>query len=99
MPMKLTNFLCLCSLILAGTVFGEEARPPRTDINPALLYYQSFLLAPEISKEDRSYLFESQEWSRGQKLPDRFGELISSYGKQLRYARHAAKSTVPCDWG
>jgi hypothetical protein len=97
--MKPTKFLCLCSLILAGPVFGEEARPPRTDINPALLYYQSFLLAPEISKDDRSYLFESQEWSRGQKLPERFGELVGYYGKQLRYARQAAHCTVPCDWG
>src|SRR4051812_43705752 len=97
--MKIMKSFWFCSLILAGTVFGEEARPPRTDINPALLYYQAFLLAPEISKEDRSYLFESQEWSRGQKLPERFGDLVGYYGKQLRYARQAAQCTVPCDWG
>lgn len=76
-----------------------HAQEPRTDINPALLYYQSFLLAPDLPKEDRHYLFESQDWLRGERLPDRFGELVSFYGKQLRYAKQAARCTVPCDWG
>jgi len=97
--MKLLKSIALWLLFLTVAASGLAGEAARTDINPALLYYQAFLLAPEISKEDRSYLFESQDWSRGQKLPERFGDLVSYYGKQLRYARQAATSTVPCDWG
>ncbi|MDB6032873.1 MAG: hypothetical protein JWM16_3211 [Verrucomicrobiales bacterium] len=97
--MKSLSSLCLALLIALGAAAPARAQEFRTDINPALLYYQSFLLAPDLPKADQDYLFDGQEWLRGQKLPERFGKLISYYGKQLRYARRAAASTVPCDWG
>ncbi|HUR46086.1 MAG TPA: hypothetical protein VMZ27_09450, partial [Candidatus Saccharimonadales bacterium] len=78
---------------------GAAEETFRTDINPALLYYRAFLLAPDLPPADKNYLFESQEWSRGEKLPERFGTLVSYYGKQLRFAHQAALCTVPCDWG
>jgi hypothetical protein len=88
---------CL-SLILVGwltsSLYGEQFR---TDINPALKYYQAFILAPDLSPSDHDYLL-TNEW-RGQKLPERVGELLSRYDNQFTMVRQAAYSTVPCDWG
>jgi hypothetical protein len=70
----------------------------RTDINPAMAYYQAFLLTPELSAGDREFLLLTNNW-RGQKLPDRFGELVGQYDNQFRLIRQAAHATVPCDWG
>ena len=69
----------------------------RTDINPALRYYQAFILAPDLSPVDHDYLL-TNEW-RGQKLPDRVGELLTRYDHQFTLVRQAAAATVPCDWG
>jgi hypothetical protein len=74
-----------------------HAEPFRTDINPALQYYQAFILSPDLSQMDRDYLF-TNEW-RGQRLPERFGELLERYNNQFTLVRHAAYATVPCDWG
>ncbi len=79
---------------VATGVSGEQFR---TDINPALLYYQAFILAPELSAEDRNYLFNNQ-WL-GQKLPERFGELVRQYDNQFKLVREAAQQKAPCDWG
>jgi hypothetical protein len=93
--MKITKFTCLALLIL--TLPAARGEPFRTDINPALLYYQAFLLAPELSQTDRDYLFETN-W-HGQKLPERFGELIARYDSEFKLVRQAAQQKVPCDWG
>ena len=68
-----------------------------TDINPALQYYQAFLVAPDLSASERDYLF-TNEW-RWQKLPLRFGELVSRYDNQLKLLRQAAQEATSCDWG
>lgn len=69
----------------------------RTDINPALKYYQAFVQAPDLSEADHQYLF-TREW-RGQTLDRRFGSLIAKYDYQFRFLREAAGAQVPCDWG
>ena len=95
--MKTTKFTCLALLILTGIVFVSRAEPFRTDINPALLYYQAFLMAPELSQADRDYLF-STNW-QGQKLPEQFGKILAGYDSEFKLAREAAQQKVPCDWG
>ena len=95
--MKNPKTICLLTLILTGTVLGSRAEPYRTDINPALLYYQAFLLAPDFSQVDHDYLFTNQ-W-QGLKLPARIGELVGSSDNQFKLVRRAAHSTMPCDWG
>ncbi len=95
--MKRTTFTCLSLLILTVTAPGLRAEPYRTDLNPALLYYQAFLLAPDFSQVDHDYLFTNQ-W-QGLKLPARFGELIGSSDNQFKLVRRAAHATMPCDWG
>jgi hypothetical protein len=69
----------------------------RTDINPALQYYQALLVAPDLSQQDRDYLF-SQNW-RGKMLPDRFGQLLNRYDNQFRLVHQARWATIRCDWG
>jgi len=77
-----------------GAVGGEQFR---TDINPALRYHQAFLVAPDLSQADRDFLF-TNDW-RGQRLPERVGELLARYDNQFKLVRQAAQAVVPCDWG
>ena len=96
--MKTTKFTCLAFLILTGTVLNSRAEPFRTDINPALLYYQAFLVVPEpMSNADEEYLWSKA--GREQKLPERFGKIVVGYDNQFKLVREAAQQKVPCDWG
>lgn len=82
--------------LISAAALGADG--PRTDINPALLYYQSFLLAPDpMSESDSDYLFSSE--ARNAPLPERFGKVFEGYNNQFMLVRQAAASTVPCDWG
>ncbi len=98
--MKIIRIICLVALGVTA-VFNVVAAGAdedfRTDINPALRYYQVMIRGPEFPQADRDYLM-TNDW-RGQKLPGKFVDLVSpldSYFKQLQIA---AKATVPCDWG
>ncbi|MGO8700027.1 MAG: hypothetical protein ACLQVY_20240 [Limisphaerales bacterium] len=95
--MKLIKSFSWCWLaltIVGNTVNGQ---PDPANINPALTYYRAFELAPDFFAEDRDYLF-TNEW-RGQKLPDRFGELVTRFDTEFRLVRQAAHAKAPCDWG
>lgn len=83
------------SRVALPTSFG--ALQFRTDINPALRYYQAFLEMPNLPETDHQELFV-REW-RGQPLDKRFGELVSRYDVEFRFLREAARAEVPCDWG
>jgi hypothetical protein len=94
--MKTTKFTSLALLIL--TVVGARGEPLRTNINPALLYYQAFLVAPKpMSDADSDYL--GSKAGREQKLPERFGEILAGYDNEFKLVREAAQQKVPCDWG
>jgi hypothetical protein len=94
---KAVKQICLSSLVLAAVLTGATGQPARKDFNPATIYYQAFLAAPDLAQADRNYLYES-DWRR-QKLPERFGELMAQYDDQFRLLRRAAQATLPCDWG
>ncbi len=95
--MKTTKFTCLALLILT-LILPFARRTFRTDINPALLYYRSFLLVQNpLSDADRDYL-ESKK-GKEEKLPERFGQIVANYDNQFLLVRQAAHATVPCDWG
>src|SRR5690242_16221402 len=83
--MKSTGLSLILISLLASSLQGEQFR---TDINPALKYYQAFILAPDLSPTDHDYLL-TNEW-RGQKLPERVGELLSRYDNQFTMVRQAA---------
>jgi hypothetical protein len=85
----------LLGLMCADSLLG--AQQFRTDINPALRYYQAFLEKPDLAEPDHEYLFV-REW-RGQPVDKRFGELVTRFDIQFRLLREAARAEVPCDWG
>jgi hypothetical protein len=95
--MKTLNSICWSLLVVAGVSAGASGQPCATNINPALLYYQAFLVAPDLSEADHDYLW-TKEW-HGQVLPERFGKIMAGYDNEFRLVRQAARSTVPCDWG
>jgi hypothetical protein len=94
--MKTIKSMFLTSLALIG-VAAAGGQDFRTDINPALRYYQALILGSELSPADSRYFFDN-EW-RGQKLPERFGQLVSNFNTEFRVVREAGQATVPCDWG
>ncbi|HEV2393374.1 MAG TPA: hypothetical protein VG146_13560 [Verrucomicrobiae bacterium] len=104
--------ISLYVLLLSGGIIGSIAQPfppdfyfpvfsaglLRTDINPALLYYQAFLAAPEpLSNADSDFLYSRE--GRAGKLPEKFDAIFAGYDPQFSLVRQAAACTVPCDWG
>ena len=96
--MKTMKSICWSLAVLAGALAGARGEEVRTDINPALLYYQAILVAPEpLSEADRNYLGSKK--GREQPLPERFGQIFAGYDNQFRLVRQAARAKVACDWG
>jgi len=95
--MKSIKLAGLAWLVLVSAITGARGEVGRTNVNPALLYYQGFIEAPDLSQADHDYLF-TNEW-RGQKLPDRFRELVGKYDVEFSVIRQAVRATAPCDWG
>jgi hypothetical protein len=84
-------------LVLAAITLSAAEPRFRTDINPALRYYQSYLEAPKLDEADHQYLFVN-DW-RGKPLDEKFGQLIARYDYQFRILREAVPAEAPCDWG
>jgi len=95
--MKSIKPICL-SLLVWGVLVAARGEQFRTDINPGLVYYQAFLVAPELDAGQREFLWGTNSWV-GQKLPEEFGALMGKYDAQFRLVRRAAQCTVPCEWG
>ena len=94
--MKTTTFTFLALLIL--TLPAARGEDFRTNINPALLYYQAFLMAPKpMSDADADYFYSKE--GQSQKLPERFGQIIAGYDNEFKLVRAGAQQKVPCDWG
>ena len=89
--MKTTKFTCLALLIL--TLPAARGEPFRTDINPALLYYRAFLLAPDpMSDADRDYL----ESKKGRNKSSRNGSAKSLPAMTINSSWCARRRTPPC---
>ena len=88
-------------LAMAATVGSVAAEPEfRTDINPALLYFQAFQNMPQLSDDDTKHLFEN--WTGGawpDKIDDRARDLLKQYDNSFKGLKRARHSQVPCDWG
>jgi hypothetical protein len=95
--MKPAALLVLALGLWTGPVFGQPAEVHRTDINPALLYWQSIVLTPVLSPEDRQFLSTNE--SNGGPLTERIKNLTTSYNSAFQVIRQAALQTAPCDWG
>ena len=96
--MKTMRLLLISGLMLSAVLPGARGDQFRTDINPALVYYRAFLVAPApISDADRAYLASKK--GRELPLPERFGPILAGFDNQFGLVRQAAHATVPCDWG
>ena len=96
--MKRVSAIVVSALAMAGLTANAEEADFRTDINPALLYYQAFLVAPDpMSATNLDYLYSKE--GRSQPLPERFGALAAGYNSQFKLVRRAAQAKMPCDWG
>jgi hypothetical protein len=95
--MKTLKFACLTLCMLTAVIQAPGAERFRTDINPALRYYQALLDAPRLSDADHEYLF-NREW-RGQPPNLKFGELVARYDFMFKLLRQASHAKAPCDWG
>jgi hypothetical protein len=70
----------------------------RTDINPALLYFQAYQNMPQLTEEDTRYLFDHPgAWPEN--IDDRAKGLLRQYDNSFKGLRRARYSQVPCDWG
>ena len=87
----------LVSIITALSVTGAPAEAFRTDINPALRYYQAFLMTPTLAEADDRHFYE-KDW-RGLELDAQAGRLAESFDNAFQALREAVPATVPCDWG
>lgn len=95
--MKTTKLITF-ALLLSSTMFIAHGEPFRTDLNPALLYYQAFLLeAKPLTDADWDYL--GSKAGREHQLPARFGPILASYDNEFKLVREAAQQQAPCDWG
>ena len=87
--MKTIHSTCWSFFIVMACAVVASAGQSRADINPAQHYYQAFIVTPDLPQADHDYLF-TNEW-RGQKLPERFGELVGRYDNQFKLVRQAAR--------
>ena len=95
MKSRIQTLLQLLPVLLAGTVLAA-APQPRTDINPALLYWQAFSTLPELKTDYGKYL--GPDWAKGT-LDAGAAEIARRYDGISRIIRRAAKMNAPCDWG
>lgn len=86
----LFSLLCLFPRLSAAESF-------RTDINPALIYWNGFAALPDMESDDAKYLFES-EW-RNRPIDERAADMLAQFDPTFRMLRRAGGSRVPCDWG
>jgi hypothetical protein len=90
----------ISKLLLATTLAATDsavATPlePRTDINPAVLYWQAFSLYPELDEELKKEFLATPP-----RLPLADAEpVIKKLDRMFKYLRRAAQMKVPCDWG
>jgi hypothetical protein len=96
--MRTLKLICLSLLAVAGGLAGASGQSSPTNINPALLYYQAFLMAPDPLREAEWDYLGSVE-GRSRPLPSRFEKIVEGYDNQFKLVRLAAHSAVPCDWG
>ena len=91
LPSKVLSVLL--TLVLTGIAFADNGT--RTDINPALLYWQATAIMPDHAAQD--HLF-TNEW-RGRALDEQFEKQIATYDNAFKLLRQAARQKAPCDWG
>lgn len=106
--MKLFRLTCLLTVLAladnapageerqAPSTASAETLRPRTDVNPALTYWQAFAARPEFTPEEQK-LWE-KHWDTIP-LGDEFTPLVERLNPSFRLFRRAVEYKQPCDWG
>ena len=99
--MKTLTTICVVSATMMGMGMGAQVMGAdlTTNINPALLYYQAFIEAPNLENADYDYLYNFTNSWRGEKLAARYGETVARFDTEFKLVRQAAQQEAPCDWG
>jgi hypothetical protein len=95
--MKLVLPITLGLGLMTGRAAADAQEKHRTDINPALLYWQAIVLTPVLADADRSYLLTNE--FQGGPLNERLRSLTGFYNVSYRVIEQAALQTPACDWG
>ena len=96
----ITNRFCklLFALAVAAGIDSSALAgvlTPRTDINPAVLYWQAFSLYPDLPSDMKTELLADPP-----RLPAADAkEPLKKFDPMVDYLRRAARMKVPCDWG
>ena len=84
------------ALSLAVVAFNPVyAIPPRTDINPALLYFQAFNKFPELEAAESKLLATAAAGP----VSDEERAVASLFDTPFKLLRQARTMKAPCDWG
>ncbi len=94
--MRTLRPISLAALLVTISLAAAPGQQSPTNINPALLYYQAFDVAPKLTEADDDYFTNTWQLRR---LPERFGELVARHDNEFKLLRKAARSAAPCDWG
>ena len=88
-------------VVMAGVLTSpaEEDLNFRTNINPALLYFQAYQNMPQLSDADSKYLFDNPMGGWPNQIDEHGRELLKQYDNSFKGLRRARFSKVPCDWG
>ena len=90
--MKTTPLVLLLAGLLAGDGRGLAGTPYRTDVNPALVYWQLLAILP---KDDQKNIDSYQTAP----LDEKYRTLVASYDTHFRYVRRAVQLKEHCNWG
>jgi hypothetical protein len=96
MKPKLILSTTIAIVTLGSCLFAEEVKYP--PINPALTYWQSAALMPDLKGEKAALLHEAVFGKKPLDDP-KVRELLSESDQSMKMFAKAATSSAPCDWG
>ena len=97
---------CAAAVAIIGALAGSLASLAaadidfRTDINPALLYFQAYQYMPQLSDVDSKRLFDvpaGGAWPI--QFDDHARDLLKQYDNSFKGLHRARFAKVSCDWG
>ncbi len=95
-PKNRMNYILMFSALLAAATSSLQAASPyRTDVNPALLYWQAFHFLPERSPAEEK-IFDQR---RTAVLDHSYEALSARYDTVFRFVRRATDLKSTADWG
>ncbi len=83
--------------VLASAQPSRAVDGVRTNINPALIYWQAQADMPDLTDAEHHHLLDTP-W-RGRALDEETQNLLARYDASFRLLQRALLQRAPCDWG